>query len=216
MLSMRPGGPDDIDFAVTAIIEAERSGCGATVYERVFGLSASELRSLVRRMVEQGLEGSELCCSSFWLAVDGGAPVAGLATWIEAHEGPGSALLRAAALAHALGNARWQAAAPRLRALHAVDVAREPGTLQIESVYTVPAHRGRGVAGGLIERAIAGRRATHAQVTRCQILSVVENRASARAFARAGFREVRRVTSGSPDVQALFPGSGRILWEREW
>jgi predicted GNAT family acetyltransferase len=214
--NVRRAGQDDIDFVVTAIIEAERGGSGATVYERVFDLSPTEVRALVREMVEQGLDGSELSCASFWLALDRDAPMAGLAAWIEGSDGPGSAMLRAAAISRALGRKRWQAAAPRLRALRAVDVARQPGTLQIESVYTAPEQRGRGVVRELIERAIADCRATHAHVTRCQILSVVENGASARAFARAGFRERRRVTSSSPEVLALFPGSGRILWGRDW
>ena len=213
---VRRAGPDDIEFVVTAIVEAERSGSGASVYERVFDLSPADVRALVREMVEQGLDGSELSCASFWLAVDGDVPVAGLAAWVEADGGPGSAMLRAAALVHALGARRWQASAPRLRALRAVEVARQPGSLQIESVYTAPEQRGRGTVSELIGRAIADCRATHPHVTRCQILSVVENGASGRAFARAGFREVRRVTSSASEVLAFFPGSGRILWERDW
>lgn len=216
MDSIRRAGPDDLHFVVSAILEAERSGSGASAYERVFDLSPAEVRGLVQAMVEQGLEGSELSCGSFWLSLERGAPVAGLAAWVEASDGPGSALLRAAALADVLGRERWQAAGPRLRALRDVDIAREPGTLQIESVYTVPERRGRGEVSALVERAIEDCRARAAHVRRAQILSVVENAASARAFARAGFRETRRVTSSAPEVRALFPGSGRILWERQW
>lgn len=202
---------------VTAILEAERSGSDATVYERVFDLSPAEVRALVREMVEQDLEGSELSCASFWLAVDDdGSPVAGTAAWIEADDAPGSAMLRASALGHLLGRDRWQAATPRLRALGAVDIPRQPGTLQIESAYALPGLRGRGVMTDVFERAIAHCRETRADVTRCQILSVVENDASARLFLRTGFHEVRRATTEAPEVRALFPGSGRILWERAW
>ncbi len=204
----------DLDFVATAIIEAERSGTGHTVYERVFDLPPDALRALVESLLREEIPGSELCCDNFVLALADGAPVGGIATWIEAQGNPPSSIVRANMLAWALGAERWRAAQSRLQLLAAVDVPRAAGALQVESVYVVPSHRGGGVTRAIIEHAIAECRAAQPEVEKAQILSVVENEPSRRAFSRAGFTIARRIQSESPELAALFPGTGRLLWER--
>src|SRR5262249_1505364 len=123
-----------------------------------------------------------------------------------------SSRLRATLLGHVLGAARWSAARPQLELLREIDIAREPGALQIEAVYVPPAHRGKRVAPALIERALDEHRARG--VRKAQILSVVGNEQSRRAFLHAGFSIVRETRSDRAELAAVFPGSGRILWER--
>src|SRR5262249_4538319 len=119
-----------------------------------------------------------------------------------------SHIVRATLLADALGP-RWTTATPRIKLLAEVDIPRAAGALQIESVHVVESHRGRRIAATLIEDALAEEHPALAQ-----ILSLIENDASARAFEAAGFHEARRRGSESPELRALLPGSGRVLWER--
>lgn len=133
---------------------------------------------------------------------------------IEADGGPSSAMVRASLLPYALGAERWRSAAESLRALATIDLPRTPGALQIEAVYAHPAHRGRGVVGGLLAHALAEAARASPGVERAQILSVAGNDPSARAFEKAGFHVARRAESDDPRVAALFPGRGRLLWER--
>lgn len=207
--------PDDLDFATAALIEAERSGADSTMYERALAVLPTELAPLLRALIAEDIPGSELCLSSFLLALDAGAPVGCIATWIEADGNAPSRIVRTNMLAYALGAERWRQAQPQLARLSAIDIPREPGTLQIEAVYTAPSHRGRGVIRAVIEDAIERCRAEHPTVRKAQILSVVANEPSARAFAKSGFTATRRTHSDDPAVTALFPGTGRILWERE-
>ena len=211
----RRGTGEDLDFLTGAILDAERSGAAHTLYERLFELTEAEVADAIRSMLAEEIPGSELCCESFLLAVEeSGAPVGCIATWIEGEEGPPSNLVRANLLLHTLGADRWSAARPRIELLREIDVEREAGALQIEAVHVAEAHRGKGLTRDLIERALAATRAEKVSVHRAQILSIAENESSRRAFTRAGFTITRQTHSESPGLRALFPGAGRLLWER--
>jgi ribosomal protein S18 acetylase RimI-like enzyme len=210
----RRGTLDDVDFLVPAIIAAERSGGPRSLYERLFDLDEAELAAILRAILAEELPGSELCCDSFWIALEEGEPAGCIATWIEGTGGAASAFARAALLSHAVGPERWKNAAERMRVLSLVEVPRAAGALQIEAVYVAPGHRGSGVAAALIEHGIEAVQREAPGTERAQILSVVGNSSSARAFEKAGFRVTRRAESDDPRVGALFPGGGRLLWER--
>jgi GNAT superfamily N-acetyltransferase len=215
-LHYRRGTIEDLDFLTGAILDAERSGAAHTVYERLFDLSPADVAATIKSMLAEEIPGSELCCESFLLAVEaeGGAPVGCIATWIEGEEGPPSNLVRANLLLHTLGEGPWSAARPRIELLRTIDVEREPGALQIEAVHVAEARRGKGLTRELIERALASTRAEKASVHKAQILSIAGNESGSRAFTRAGFTITRQTHSDSPAVRALFPGAGRLLWER--
>jgi predicted GNAT family acetyltransferase len=215
-ISYRRATAADLEFVTTAILEAERSGTAHTVYERLFDLTGEELETTVKSMLAEEIPGSELCCESFLLALAAdGSPAGAIATWIEAEEGAASNLVRAGLLQHTLGAERWAAARPRLALLREIDVEREAGALQIEAVYVADAHRGRGVTRDLVEHALAETRAHKPGVRKAQILSIEENESSLKAFTRAGFAITRRTRSSNPALRAIFPGAGRLLWERD-
>jgi GNAT superfamily N-acetyltransferase len=213
-LSLRRATLGDLDFVTTAIIEAERSGTEQGVYERVFGLGRGDLAALLADVLREEIPGSELCCSNFLLALDAGVPVGGIATWVEADGEPPSNLVRANLLSYALGAERWVAARPRLELLAGIDTPRAVGAGQIEAVYVAATHRGRRIAQALIERAVDAWRAERPDVAKVQISSVLENAQSLRAFERAGFSVVRTTRADGDALRAIFPGTGKILWER--
>jgi len=211
---IRRGNLGDIEFIRDAIIEAERSGTSYSMYERAFELTEPELRSLIEAALREEIDGCELCCDSFWLAIRDGVPQGCIATWIEADDGPSSSHRKAQLLAHTLGLEKWKRAQDKLRALAVIDIPRRSGALQIESVYTAPSARGAGIAAQLIEHAISDCRATRPDVSSSQILSIVGNESSARAFRRAGFQQAATTSTADSHVRELFPGSGRVQWER--
>ncbi|MGD0947505.1 MAG: hypothetical protein ABSA52_08745 [Candidatus Binatia bacterium] len=213
-LSFRQGTLQDVDFITQAILEAERSGTPRAMYESVFGLSEPEVRALLRAILDQDVPVCELCCGSFVLACDGPTPVGALATWVEGEEGP-SNLLRATLLVEQLGTTRWAQAQAPLRLVAEVDIPRQAGTLQIESIFVPAAQRGRRITGAMIAYALAECRRTHPTVRRAQVLTVLENVASGNALRHAGFAVKSRASSQNPELGRWFPGSGRLLWERD-
>ncbi len=202
---------DDLEFITTTIVEADKSGTPATLYERVFDLTPDELRQTLGDILKEEISGCELCCESFWLAVDEGSPVGGLATWVEGRSGLSSNAIRASLLSSVLGATRWNLAESRLRALAPIDIRRSSGAFQIESVYVIPAYRGRGVVGDLLAHTLAH---VDPGVERAQVLVASGNTPSQRAFSKAGFQVLKRTETSDPSIKALFPGSGRVLFER--
>jgi hypothetical protein len=213
-LAHRRAGIADLEFVTTAIIEAERSWTDRTIYERIFGITADELPDMLKSLLSEEIPGSELCCDSFVLAVDGDRPVGCIATWIEADGTLPSSLVRTNLISYAIGAERWKQAQPRLALLHEIDIKREPGSMQIEAVYTAPSHRGRGITSSNIDYAIDSCRGEHPNVAKAQILAVAGNDASAKAFSKSGFVITKQTHSDNPEIRELFPGPGRVLWEK--
>lgn len=81
-------------------------------------------------------------------------------------------------------------------------------------MYVVPSHRGKRVFTAVVEHALARCRADHPEVGKAQMISVAENTAAADAFSKSGFTVAQRTHSGNPEIASLFPGTGRLLWER--
>ena len=214
-LSFRRGTVEDVVFLTQAILEAERSGTPRAMYEAVFGLGESEVHALLGAILEQDIAGCELCCGGFVLALDGSTPVGALAAWVEGEEAP-SNLIRATLLAEQLGADRWAQAQAPLRLIAEVDIPRAEGTLQIESIFVPAAQRGRRITGAMIASAFGDYGRTHPTVHRAQVLTVLENRASARALQHAGFTVTKQTASENPELGRWFPGSGRLLWERDF
>jgi GNAT superfamily N-acetyltransferase len=214
-LSYRSAGIDDLDFVATAIVQAERQFTDRTIYERVFGLSTEELAGVVKEMLAEDIPGSELCCSSFLLAVVGETPVGGLATWIEARGNLPSNLIRTNLLSHVLGGERWRQAQHRLALLSEIDIKRDPGTMQMEDTYVLPSYRGRGIWNAMVEHVMARCRVDHPEVEKVQTISVVENKVSNDNLLKSGFVVVKQTHSDNPEIKSLFPGTGRFLWERD-
>jgi hypothetical protein len=210
----RPATLDDIPFLVSAIIEAERSATPRGLYERVFDLDSKELSTILNAVLEDDVEGCELCPRSFHLAFDDTLPVACMAAWVEADGAPASNVVRMSQLSFAVGPDRWRRASARLRLLAEIEIPREPGALELESVYVANSHRGRGVIRGLFDHVFAFVEGNAPEARKAQMLTVVGNASATSAFARSGFAEVRRRVSSNPEILEIFPGAGRILWER--
>jgi ribosomal protein S18 acetylase RimI-like enzyme len=214
MLEIRKATINDIDFVIAAIIEAEKSGTGYTLYQKLFGLTGDELSSLLRMMLLEEIPGSELCCDSFFICFANEAPVGCIASWIEGEGVQASNFVRANLLAYAIGAKRWAEAQSSMRILGEVEIVREPGTIQIESVYVSRAYRGKRIAATIIEHALSYWNANAPDIKKAQILSVIENEAAVRTFSGVGFVVTRRAQSTDVQLKSIFPGTGRFLWER--
>ncbi|MBK6831406.1 MAG: GNAT family N-acetyltransferase [Flavobacteriales bacterium] len=93
-----------------------------------------------------------------------------------------------------------------------MQMEREAGTLQIEYVYTMPDHRGHGLAGRAIERHVL--HSITAGVRKAQVQVFTNNKSAIKAYERAGFAAVRSFRSPHPDVLRYLPWNEKLLMER--
>jgi ribosomal protein S18 acetylase RimI-like enzyme len=204
----------DIDFIVDAIITSEQSGTSYTIYERLFEISETEFRKILHQILTEEIPGSEFYCDNFILAIHNERPVASVAAWIEGENNRSSNTIKANILSYLLGKNNMQRANAHLKLIDEVMIDREPRALQIESVYTHPDYRGKRIAADLIRYVIDYYKETDGAVNKIQILSMLGNDSSFKAFTAAGFVNVVTKQSSNPEVHNILPGQGRILWEK--
>ena len=148
---IRQAGAEDIDFLIEAIIEAEKSGSEMISYCGIFGLSQAELIELMRKMLAEDLEGQQLCISGFAIACVDGEAVATCCSWIEGTYGISSSIITGSLLGEYLPAANFKEGLSKNEIMKGIHIERTKGCLQIESVYTLAAFRGKGLIRKLIQ-----------------------------------------------------------------
>ena len=140
-ITFRQAQEADLDFVVEAILEADRSPGSRTSYCTLFEIEERDFPSILQSMLEEEIEGQELCLSGFLLATVEGEPAGGLSGWVEGEAGLPSGILKVNLLAHVLGRERIARAAERLRVASELEHRREKGAIQLESIYVREAFR---------------------------------------------------------------------------
>lgn len=214
MINIRPAQIQDIPFIVNGIIEAEKSGTDLISYSEIFGLNEPDLRKILSQILEEDVPGSELCLSGFLVAFDDDIPAGCMAGWIEGAEGAPSGLIKMNNLFYFIDRNNMDLIRNRLQIIATADIERENGALQIESVYTAPAFRGKGISSQLISRHIHDHKTAHPGLNKAQILLMGDNRNAIAAYAKAGFEIRNEKTSKHPEITRYLPWNTRILMEK--
>jgi ribosomal protein S18 acetylase RimI-like enzyme len=187
-IRVRLARPDDAPFLAWAMLAAGRGHLERGWYDIALGLTEEGRLELLRRLVLTKTP-SWWRYDRFLVAEADGRPAAALSGFgANEYEGSQAALGEAAS---GLGWGEQELAAVWSRGSYVFTCtmgsdAPEPEAWTIENVATAPDHRGRRLAGRLIEAALArGRRAGFRQA---QISFLIGNEPAERAYTRAGFR----------------------------
>ena len=92
--SIRNATVDDIPFLIDTIIEAEKSGTNVLSYNTIFGLSETEVRIYIMKMLVEEVDDCELSISSFKVVFDNEIPIGAISAWIEGYNGIPSVILK--------------------------------------------------------------------------------------------------------------------------
>ncbi len=212
-VTVRRAVAGDNAFLVEAIISAEKSNTSRLGLATLFGSNEEEVRKLVERMLEEEVDGCEFSTSSFMVAEVGGKPVAAVAGWVEGagEEEMPSALLKANLIGYTFPAERMQQLRANAAVITGIQIPREEGSLQIEYVHVDPAHRGKGLAGRLIDAHIAAA----AGATKAQVQAFADNAIAIGLYERLGFRIVRTFASSDPRTILFMPYTEKVLMERD-
>jgi len=205
----------DKDFLITAIIEAEKSGSDQISYCSIFSISETQLREMLSNILDEDVQGQELCISDFLVAEEAGEPVAACCAWIENETGMASSLIKGNLLTYFMDSETLLNAAPLLRLMNEINIHREPGTLQIEAVYTRSDMRGKGLGTDLINEHIACSQATGKKFSKVQVQLLGNNKNAVKAYEKAKFILVEEKTAVNPDIFKLLPYGTKLLMERK-
>lgn len=215
--TIRQATTADIPLLVEAVIQAEKSGTNRCGLAMIFGMTEDKLAEYLQGIFEEEISGCEFSVDSFYIAENAGVPAAALASWIECGNADGlcSSTLKANLLAFHFPQEAMKSALKNAHVVRAMQIERTAGTLQFEYAYTREAFRGNGFVGSLMNARIAEIQAAFPQVKFAQLQTFSENVAARRAYEKLGFRTVIRNVAGTPELTKFFPGTQKILMQKE-
>jgi ribosomal protein S18 acetylase RimI-like enzyme len=213
-ITMRRATIQDSDLIIEAIIAAEKSNSDLLSYAAIFNISEEEVADLLKRALDEEIEGQEICASHFLIAEIDGKPAATCASWIEAKNSVSSGQLKANILFQLLGKEAWDRAAERLKAVSETNIERSEGAAQIESVYTKTEFRGRKLTSMLIDQHFRLHKEEKFAPTKAQVILLKNNTSAANAYRKLGFEEVVERAGTSPLLQSLLPYPVKIMMEK--
>ena len=204
----------DIDFLVEAIIAAEKSGTNTLSYAMLFELDEETVRSKLREMLMEDITGQELCISGFLIARAEAERAGAICSWVEGEEGS-SALLKASVLSFGFGKEIFKRVLEKASLLEPLNINREEGALQLESVYVVEKFRGMGIVKALLDAHINKQRARNAGLVKAQIILAKDNSNAWKAYVKAGFNPVLEKYQENMDILKYLPSQTKILMEKD-
>ncbi len=210
--TVRRAGTADAAFLAEAILRADLGTEGRhSSYAALFGLSFDESKKAIEAMMAEEMEGCEFSPVHFLIAEANGSPVASVSSWIEGSDGVSSWMVRSVLMKQYYPEG---AMAHVARLKHLTDqmmVHRSEGAMQIESVFVLPDHRGRGLAAKLIRAHIARLMMQDYPFSKVELMTYTNNKNAIRAYEKMGFAITAETSCADPQVTEYFPGTGMVL-----
>jgi GNAT superfamily N-acetyltransferase len=214
-LVFRPALVSDVAFLTRAICAAERLPLAepCTMYERMFGMTPVELDAfLTEALVSDGV-GHQLTVRSFNVLEASGKPIACCAAWIESASGQPSGLKTSVLVSRFLGATRWRACASAIRAVGRNAPRRTALSLQLETFFVEPAHRGRGLTRQLIEESVVSV-LRESSPGAAEIVLLRENVHARAVYEHCGFSLAWQTDVRDAEFEALTGSTGYLLLRR--
>ncbi len=208
--TIRHAKESDIPFLVEAIVSAEKSNTPRMGLATLLGINEEETRKHITSMLEEDVDGCEFSIRSFLIAEVDGSPAGAVAGWIEgATDEMPSGLLKSNLIGFTFPPESIAALRTNAPIIGGLRIDRERGALQIEYVHVDPAHRGKGIAGALINAHLerAGQR-------KAQVQAFADNAVAIGLYERLGFSVTHTYTSTHPDTIRFMPHHSKVLMER--
>jgi ribosomal protein S18 acetylase RimI-like enzyme len=214
-IEIRQATEADKEFLIESIIEAEKSGSDIISYCAIFSITEEDFRTALSGMLDEDMEGQELNISGFLIAEVEGEKAAALNTWVENASGMSSSMIKSNLLMYFLDRQAIINAAPAMALMNEVNIHRDSGALQIESVYTTEKYRGLGLSSKLINEHIRLKQALGVPFNKVQVILLKNNKAAQKAYQKAGFTVVAEKRCTNPTILNLMPCDTKILMEKE-
>lgn len=214
-IKIRKATLNDVDFLVDTIVAAEKSGTDNFGLAKLFELSEGEMRTNIKTMLEEEIDGCEFSVSSFLVAEHQGKVVSAFAGWVEGQnedELP-SAILKSNLVGYCLPVEKVLKSQSKLEIVKPLQIEREEGTYQLEYSFTNPDDQGKGIMGAIIDAHI--QQAVSLGTKKMQVHVFENNPAAIRTYEKKGFKVVCRYESTHPLTLEYFPFNVELLMELE-
>ena len=212
----RKATEQDIDFLISVICHAEKSGTDQFPLAWLLGKTEAELHPVLEYFLKEDIEGSEFALSGFLVAEYQGVAVAAVNAWIEKQNALhlSSALIKAHLFKNVLTPDEFQTFQQKATLLTDFMIEREEQVLQFENGYTQPEFQGKGIMGALNAAQIAHHQQLYPELCKMQVHIFANNTKSIATYQKTGLTIAKQTFSAHPEVVAHFPYCSKVLLEK--
>jgi len=214
--SIRKASIADIPFLVTVVVAAEKSGSDKLSYSTLFDLAEQQAKDFIAAMFEEEIDGCEFSVSSFLIVEYAGEPVAAFGGWIETlneDELP-SKMLKSNLISYTFGRAAMESLKSKAAFISELVSERESLTLQLEYLYVVDEHRGKGLSNRLIEALEQTAFLQYPSVTKAQVQVYGNNTNAINVYKKNGFQIKEKYKTDNAEVLNLLPYNEKYIMEK--
>ena len=206
---IRDARTGDVDFIVTAIIEAEKSGSNTLSYSTVFNLPETEVRDIMRSMLLEEIDGCEFSLSSYLVAETDGNPVGTIGAWVEKSDAP-SKTIKSNLLGYYLPKSSLVYASRESGVASELIIENVKDALSFVIVYIAPEHRGKGLFSLLADEHLRRNKG----VEELYIQVMANNHFAIQSYERYGFSKFLVKTCNNPDILNFLPYHEKALMKK--
>lgn len=214
MYSVRHAIKKDIPFLIQSIINADKSSTDICSYCKLIEIEELELVIALKKIFDEEIDGCEFSLTAFIVVVYSGEPIAACASWIEAEEGMPSWQIRMAALRSFVPAEKLQNLTRKAEVCNTLLIKRSVGTLQIESVFIHPNHRGKELLAKMIDFHVNEKLVKTNDVFFLELLTYNSNLSAEKAYTKFGFVKVEETTSNHSQINQYYPSNGMTRWQK--
>ena len=215
---IRKATTGDIPFLVAVVVAAEKSGSDKLSYCTLFGIHEQTAGDFIKAMFEEEIDGCEFSVSSFLIAEYAGKPVAAFGGWIETlneDELP-SKILKSNLISYTFGREAMEFLKSKAVFISELVSEREPLTLQLEYLYVVAEHRGKGIPGMLIEALEKAAFQQYPALKKAQVQVYGNNAGAINVYKKSGFQIQQVYKANNQEVLTLLPYNEKCIMQKSF
>jgi hypothetical protein len=205
----------DVPFLVETIIEAEKGGTDKLSYTTILGLTETEVRKYLAKMLLEEIDGCELSISSFFCAEINGQVVAAVSLWIEGIDGIPSAILKGNLLNYTLPKRCIDRAIYLNQYVLDLNIEYAKNSIQLGYGYALRAFQGKNLAHSCVLKKIDLLLQIRPDISEAFTQVFECNRPSIIACRRIGFLPIMTIESKHEEITKYLPYHKKILFRKE-
>ncbi len=205
----------DIEFIIETIVRAEKGNGNSISYCKLFNISEAEFRTVLRKIMEEGICNFEFSLENFKIAESEESPLGAYGAWLEGRDGISSGILKISAFRTFLNKESFLHYKSVASVADEISIKRQAGIFQFESIYITENYRGKNIGNMLVQALLTDLTTKHPGVKSAQVQLIKQNSVSLRAHMKYGFKIIEEKTSLNPEVSNFFNGNTRVLMEKK-
>lgn len=212
-LTYRRAEPRDMEKLIDLTIQSFNGFNGRSFLESVFDISRTEFRDIVQTLFESNIPNNEYHTESYYVLEYEGDLIACLAGWKEGLDDIESERLLSSVVLQYVGIERWQERREVIEKASVLNIPREAGKIEIESMYLKKEFRGTSAFFKIYYRTVDNLFQKFPECDTVQSRFFQSNPLAIRIAKHIGYEIVNQSSFDVAPINKFFPNEGLVMTE---